>query len=305
MLVLVACVSGGAVYAADQAPTPDRSDSIILVIGATGQQGGAVARELLARGYQVRGLTRNPAGERAQAMADLGAVMVRGDLDDRASLEDAMDGVDGVFAVTDFWEHGYEGEVRHGRNVVDAAQAAGVGHLVYTSVASADRNTGIPHFDSKNEIDEYIRNSGIGFTIIKPVSFMQNWSRARDSVAANGLRTPQGPDTKTLLISTADIGRFAAEAFDDPDRWKGVEKDIAGDAYTMTELAGLFSKVLDRPVPYQRLSWDDYEKNSGEEMTVMVRWFDEVGYDVDVDELRREFPWLVRFDDYLETAWAE
>jgi uncharacterized protein YbjT (DUF2867 family) len=276
---------------------------LILVIGATGQQGGATARELLLHGYRVRGLTRNPEKPRARALSKLGVEMVRGDLDDEASLAAAVRGTDGVFAITDFWEHGYEGEVRHGRNIVDVAQKAGIRQLVYSSVASADRNTGIPHFDSKHEVESYIRKSGINYTIIRPVSFMQNWAGARSMIETQGLQTPQKPQSKTWLISTRDIGRFATQAFDDPQQWLGVELDIAGDEFTMPELAEVFSGILDQPVDYTRLGWDTYEQANGEEMTLMVRWFDEVGYNVDVEKLRREFPWMERFEDYLQESW--
>jgi uncharacterized protein YbjT (DUF2867 family) len=301
--LVVLLVISGQVPAADVMNEQVVSDKLILVIGATGQQGGATARELLVRGYRVRGLTRNPEKPRARALSELGVEMVRGDLDDKASLAAAVEGADGVFAITDYWEHGYQGEMRHGRNIVDAVKTAGTGHLVYSSVASANRDTGIPHFDSKQEIEIYIRDSGVDYTIIRPVSFMQNWSGARSMVEAEGLRTPQRPESLTYLVSTRDSGRFAAQAFDNPGKWLGVELDIAGDKYTMAELAVVFSDVLRQPVGYTRMTWDDYEKANGEEMTVMVRWFDEVGYDVDIDKLRRENPWMVRFEDYLGESW--
>jgi len=305
MLIILAATLGlaGQIPAAGATDQKVVDNRLILVIGATGQQGGATARELLRRGYRVRGLTRNPEKPRARELSKLGVEMVRGDLDDKTSLSAAVRGTDGVFAITDFWEHGYEGEVRHGRNIVDAAQKAGIGHLVYSSVGSADRNTGIPHFDSKHEVEIYIRESGINYTIIRPVSFMQNWAGARSMIETQGLQTPQGPESKTWLISTRDIGRFATQAFDDPQNWLGVELDIAGDEFTMPELAEVFSSVLDKPVNYTRINWDNYEEANGEEMTLMVRWFDEVGYQVDSAKLRRDFPWMERFEDYLEASW--
>jgi uncharacterized protein YbjT (DUF2867 family) len=302
-VVLAILLLGGPASARDKVDGLDAPDRMILVIGATGQQGGAAARALLEHGYRVRGLTRSPNKPRALAMSELGVEMVKGDLDDLDSLDAALQGAYGVFVVTDFWEHGYDGEVRHGRNIADAAKAAGIGHLVYSSVASADRNTGIPHFDSKFEIENYIRESGLNFTIIRPVSFMQNWTGARPVIEAQGLQTPQRPNSKTYLISTRDIGRFAAEAFDDPDKWLDVELDIAGDAYTMLELADLFSQVVGKPVRYSQTDWDEYAKSNGDEMTLMVRWFDEVGYNVEVESLRAEYPWMTGFDDYLAESW--
>lgn len=131
-----------------ETPTPDAA-KIVLVTGATGTQGGAVARELVDRGYAVRGLTRNPDSERATALTELGIEVVKGDFDDAASLNVAMEGVYGVFAVTNYWEHGFDREVAHGKQLVDAAEKAGIKHFVFTSVAGADAGTGLPHFESR------------------------------------------------------------------------------------------------------------------------------------------------------------
>ena len=125
------------------------AERLILVSGATGQQGGAVARSLLKRGFPVRALTRSPEKPEAQALAEGGAELVRGDLENRASLDQALEGVHGVFSVQNFWESGYEREVQQGKTLADAAKAAGVRHVVYSSVGSAHRETGISHFDSK------------------------------------------------------------------------------------------------------------------------------------------------------------
>lgn len=277
----------------------------VLVVGATGQQGGAVARELLRRGHQVHGLTRNPDSRRAQALAAAGATMLRGDLDDPASLTAALDGVDGVFLMTSFWEHGYDGEVRHGRHMIEAAEAAGVRHLVYSSVGSADRETGIPHFDSKYDVEILLAASDLSWTVLRPVSFMENWSGGRAELGGGRYETPLGPDAIVQHVSVQDIGRFAAEAFESPDAWRGVALDIAGDSRTVVEMGRLFEQVLERPIEYVNVPWPDYEAAAGEEMTVMMRWFDEIAYDVDVSALRERHPWMVRMEDYLRQAWDD
>lgn len=277
----------------------------VLVVGATGRQGGAVARELLKRGYVVRGLTRSPVSDRARRVAALGAEMVQGDLENLESLDRALEGVWGVFAMTDFWEHGYEGEVRQGRNIIDAAKAAGVEMFVFSSVGSADRNTGIPHFDSKFEIEEHLRASGLRHAVIRPVSFMENWALAELEVADGQLEDPRDPASRTQMISVRDIGRFAAEAFDHPDEWNGKALDIAGSEYTLVELMTVLGNAVGQPVQQVQVSWADYEADAGEEMTVMMKWFDDVGYSVDVSALRADYPWMVRFEDYLTEAWAD
>jgi len=277
----------------------------VLVVGATGRQGGAVARELLKRGYEVRGLTRSPVSDRARRMSSLGVEMVQGDLENLDSLNRALDGVWGVFAMTDFWEHGYDGEVRQGRNIIDAAKAAGVEMFVFSSVGSADRETGIPHFDSKFEIEEYLRASGLHHAVVRPVSFMENWALAELEVADGKLEDPRDPASRTQMISVRDIGRFAAEALDNPDAWNGKALDIAGSEYTLAELMTVLGEAVGEPVEQVQISWEDYEADAGKEMTIMVRWFDETGYNVDVTALRAEYPWMVRFEDYLQEAWSD
>ena len=137
---------------------------VILVSGATGQQGGTTARNLLERGFAVRALTRDTEKAAARELADLGAEVVSGDLEDRASVDSVLDGVYGVFSVQQFMETGVEGEVRQGALLADAAKAAGVEHLVYSSVGSAHRETGIPHFESKWQVEEHVRASGVPCT---------------------------------------------------------------------------------------------------------------------------------------------
>ena len=280
-------------------------DTIILVTGATGTQGGAVARELLNRGYAVRGLTRNPESDRAKAMSQIGVEMVQGDFDDAVSLAVAMDGAYGVFAVTDFWEHGYDREIQHGRQLVDAATAADVEHFVFTSVASADASTGIPHFESKGEIEVYLRDSGIGFSIVRPVEFMDNVRYIRESVLSGAYFDPRDFGRSHQWIAVSDIGYFVGEAFDNPDEWLGRTLEIAGDQLTIAEFVDALSNAAGVDVHYQQLTWGAYEERAGEEMTVMLRWFDETGYEVDVEALRSKHPNLLTFEQYLQNLdWA-
>jgi len=299
MLMVLGLLNAGPAAAFD--PTSQTEIVTVLVVGATGQQGGAVAREWLRLGYRVKGLTRNPGSQRARALAAAGATMVRGNLNDRSSLTRALTGVDGVFLMTDFWEHGYDGEVRHGRNMIEAAADAGVRHLVYSSVASADRDTGIAHFESKYEVEQLLADSALSWTVIRPVSFMENWQAIPADVAAGAWATPLRAEATLQYVSVADIGRFVAAAFESPAAWRGRALDIAGASVTVAGLADLFAEVLGRPVDLRHESWGDYEARNGEEMTGMMRWFDEVGYDVDVPALRAEYPWMVRLEDYLRS----
>ena len=305
LLVLTACgktEESEKTAQAQAVPIAQQEAELILVTGVTGRQGGATARALLETGYRVRGLTRNPLSERAQGMAALGVEMVKGDFNDKQSLEAAMQGAKGVFLVTNFWEHGYQAEVQQGKNVVDVALATGIAHLVFSSVANADDTTGVPHFDSKYEVEEYIESSGIDYTIIRPVSFMENWESSKDKVLAGKIARPFSLSTRVQLISVRDIGRFAAQAFSKPEDWKGRALDIAGEDISMKELVNLFSVVTGSPVEYVRIPWDEFELAEGEEMTIMDKWIEEVGYSANVNLVRSELPGMWSLEDYLEQA---
>ena len=272
---------------------------VILVSGATGQQGGSVARNLLEWGFAVRALTRDTEKAAARELADLGAEVVSGDLEDRASIERVLDGVYGVFSVQQFWEVGVEGEVRQGILLADAAKEAGVEHFVYSSVGSAHRDTGIPHFDSKWDVEEHVRASGVPYTVLRPVFFMQNWEMMREPVLGGTLAQPLDPDKPFQMIDAEDIGVFAATAFDDPETWIGRELDIAGDELTMPEIAGTFSRVIGRNVDYFQVPWGGFEEQMGEEYTLMYRWFNDYGYEANIAALRDEYPGLASFEQYL------
>src|SRR5688572_288276 len=206
-------------------------NEIIAVTGATGQQGYAVAKKLLADGWKVRALTRDPNKPAAQELKSLGAELVSGDLDKRAELDAAFQGVYGVFSVQNFWlpNVGFEGEIRQGKNVADAAKAAGVQHLVYSSVGAAHRGLGQKHFDSKWQIEQHIHSLGIPYTILRPVAFYENFNWERASILngtfnAIGLR----PEKERQLISVEDIAVFAALAFANPDEYVGKTIELAG-----------------------------------------------------------------------------
>jgi uncharacterized protein YbjT (DUF2867 family) len=272
---------------------------VILVSGATGQQGGTVARNLLERGFAVRALTRDTEKAAARELAGLGAEVVSGDLEDRASIGRVLDGVYGLYSVQQFMETGVEGEVRQGVLLADAARAAGVEHLVYSSVGSAHRETGIPHFESKWEVEEHVRASGVPFTVLRPVFFMQNWEFMREPILGGMLPQPLDPDKPFQMIDADDIGVFAAMAFEDPGTWIGREVDIAGDELTMPEIAGTFSRVIGRNVDYFQVPWEGFEEQMGEEYTVMYRWFNDFGYEANIAALRDEYPGLSSFEQHL------
>jgi uncharacterized protein YbjT (DUF2867 family) len=275
---------------------------VILVTGATGVQGGAVARELLERGYVVRALTRDADGAAAQALAGMGAQPFEGDFDDSASIAAAMKGAYGVFAVTLFWPYGYAREIEHGKRLIDEAERAGIRHFVLTSAASADDHTGLPHLNSKWEIEQFLHASKLDWTIVRPVEFMDNWLRwSAEQLGKGQLIDPRSPDTRHQWIAASDIGFFVGEAFDHPDDWMGLTKEIAGDEMTVGELRALMSEVFSRPVEYIQIPWEDFEAGAGEEIALMYHWFEDVGFSVDVAALRARYPGLITVRQFLTT----
>src|SRR5918998_1041507 len=280
-------------------------ERLIVVCGATGKQGGAVARSLLERGFQVRALTRNPQKPVAQALGDQGAEVVQGDMEARSAMERALEGAYGNFSVQNFWETGYDREVQQGKTVADAAKAAGVEHFVYSTVGSAHRQTGIPHFESKWEVEEHVRQIGLPYTILRPVFFMQNWEWMREHVLGGTLAQPLDPDKPFQQVAVEDVGAFAAIAFEHPDEWIGREVDLAGDEPTMPEIAETFGRVSGKKISYYQAPWGQFEKQMGEEYARQYRWFNDVGYEADIAALRQEYPELTTFEQYLRShGWV-
>jgi uncharacterized protein YbjT (DUF2867 family) len=262
----------------------------ILVTGATGKQGGAVARELLARGYRVRAMTRHSDGEAGQALAELGAEVVRGDLDDPASLADAVKGVWGVFSVQNTWEAGVEREEEQGKRFARISKEAGVQHFVYSSVGSADRNTGIPHFENKWRVEETVRSLGFpSYTILRAVFFMENFLTLwfKPGLDEGKLTVGIKPTTVLQMIAVRDIGKYGAWAFDNHEALNGRALDIAGDAQTMPETAGIIGAAAGREIEFVSTPIEEVRKFS-EDYAIMLEWFDAVGYNVNIKRLSQE-----------------
>jgi uncharacterized protein YbjT (DUF2867 family) len=276
----------------------------ILVTGATGHQGGAVLRHLREKHYPVRALTRDANSPKSRALMTPGVEPVSADLDDPASLGRALEDVYGVYSVQPFTDD-IEGEVRQGSNLVDAANRAEVSHFVYSSVVAADAGTGIPHFESKGRIEEHLRNTGTPYTIFRPVSFMENWLGAKEQLEAGTLSLPLKPETRLQMIAVDDIGAFVTQAFEHSGHWNGKTYELAGDELPMQEIAQALGRAIGREVKYVQVPWDEFEKMAGHELTIMYRWFDEVGYQVNIDSVREQYPRLLTFGEWLARNWPK
>ncbi|MGH7584888.1 MAG: NmrA/HSCARG family protein [Gemmatimonadales bacterium] len=268
-----------------------KGNDVIVVTGATGKQGGAVARELLGAGHRVRAMTRHPDGAPARALAKAGAEVVKGDLDDVASLRLVLKRAWGTFAVQNTWEAGVVKEEEQGIRYAEVAKEVGVRHYVYTSVESAHRDTGIPHFDNKWRVEQRVRELGFpSWVILRPAFFMDNFllPNFKDGIRQGQLAVALEPQTRLQMIAVEDIGRYGKLAFEQPDRLNGRSLNLAGDELTMPEAAAVLTTALGRKIEFVPVPIEEIRKFSGE-YAVMLEWFDEVGYGADIEGTAREF----------------
>jgi uncharacterized protein YbjT (DUF2867 family) len=272
----------------------------VVVIGATGKQGGAVARGLLERGHKVRAITRDPTSSQAKLLANAGAALVEASIEDTTAITKALEGATSLFAVT-VPSGNTDAETRHGIAAVKAAKAAGV-HLVFTSVGSANRQTGVPHFDSKYEVEKHIAKVGVRATILAPVAFMENLYFVKEQLA-KGIYAAALPPTRALAqVAVADIGEVAVRVLENAGRFTGKRFDLASDELTGNDAMAILSRVTGRSFTYFQVPLDVVRQRMGEDAVKMYQWFDHVGFTVDRAELRREFPEVV-FHDF--ESWAK
>jgi uncharacterized protein YbjT (DUF2867 family) len=282
----------------------DKTSRMILVTGATGNQGGAVLRHLMPHGWRLRALTRDPSKPAAKELERMGVEVVEGDFSDPESLKRAMEDCYGVYAVTTPFE-GVEAETAHGVALADAAKAAGVEHFVYSSVASANEETGIPHFESKMRVEEHIQYLNLPYTIVRPVFFMENFTypQTKDEVTKGTLAMGLAPDQPLQMIAVDDVGYAVARVFDRKDKylWKGV--DLAGDELTMSVAADVLGEAMGCQVTFKQVPMDALRAQSGD-YAAMIEWFNSGGFHVDLEMQRVFNPGIHRFNDWVrESGW--
>ena len=275
----------------------------VFVTGATGNQGGAVARALIKNNHKVVALTRNKESAAANELVKLGAKVVEGSLDAPQLLIDTLKGVDTLFLMGSPIETSLERETAQGIAIAKAAKAANVDHLIYSSVANADKNTGIPHFESKYKVEQYIRSLDIPFTISAPVAFMENvvapWSidAFKDCKIIQALPN----DIKLQQISLRNMGEFVADIIEKRSSVFGQRFNIAGDEVSGDEMADILTNATRQTISYESFPTSELRKFD-DDMATMFEWLAKTGYDVDMRKLHDRFN-NINWQNYNQ--WAE
>jgi uncharacterized protein YbjT (DUF2867 family) len=264
---------------------------VVLVIGATRGQGGAVARRLLERGHRVRAFARSADSSAGRELERLGAKVWSGSFDDPDSVWRAARGADAVFAMSTPFEAGFEAEVRQGANVLEAAKDAGVRHLIYSSVAGANRGTGIPHFETKAELERRLAGLDLSHTILAPVAFMESLLApgALATLGRGALTAALPPSRPLQQLALADLASCVALVLEQRERFLGRRIEIASDELTGVEQALILSEVCGREIRCLELPLERM-RGFGEDAALTRDWLDAVGYGVDIEALRRDYP---------------
>ena len=267
----------------------------IVVTGATGLQGGAVARRLLQDDWHVRGLTRNAASKRAQALAALGAEVVQGDMAGAPSLRRAFEGAYGVYSVQNPFIGGPEQEIRQGKNVAEVAKDVGVEHLVYGSAGTGRKGTGVPSWETKLRIEDHMRALGLSLTILRPMAFMELMTNKKFFPAVGAwhlMPKLMGSSRGVGWLCTEDLGVIAAKAFADPGLFVGKDLALASDVQSLNECRSIYREVMGGnprrfPMPvwlFERFGF------AGRDLTTMWRWLRTGHVDLDTSPTRAIHP---------------
>ncbi|GBR02424.1 putative nucleoside-diphosphate-sugar epimerase [Asaia lannensis NBRC 102526] len=278
------------------------SKPVILIMGGTGQQGGATIREMQRRGHwRIRALVRNVHAPKAVALATSGVEVIRGNLDDERSLRLALDGAEGVLSVQSPMKIGPTGEEQQGKRLASLAKKNGVRHFVQCSAGGVERRSGVPHFESKWAIEQHIASLGLPATVLRPAAFMENFlSLIFRITMLSMMKTYLRPNQTMQLVSVEDVAWFAAEAFEKPDLYLGRAVELAGDSMTARSAVSTLRHDGIRPTLSSMIP-PVIRARLPEDFRLMFEWIARDGFRADIPALRREHPSLLTLANWAES----
>jgi uncharacterized protein YbjT (DUF2867 family) len=280
------------------------NENVVLVTGGTGSQGGATVTHLLAaKKVRVRVLTRNLESPKAKSLAARGAELVKGDFEDVASLRTALAGVSAAFSVQQWTEKGgTAAEELNGKRFADAVKASGSPHLVYSSAEGAERKSSLAHYESKWAIEQHIRDLKLPATILRPVGFMDTLGvpAIQRGMYLGMFRANWGVSHRVQFVATYDIGWFAARALEDPERYAGRVIPLAGDELNVADIIRTYKTVTGHKPWVAPIPGFAAKRMMPKEFADMFRWIREKGFEVNIAQVRQEYPQLLTFAGWLK-----
>ncbi|MGA8711245.1 MAG: NmrA/HSCARG family protein [Thermoplasmata archaeon] len=279
---------------------------LVLVTGISGNQGGHLAQQLLARGHRIRALVRNPQNPKLETFRSKRVDVVQGNFEDQTSIQQAARGIDAMFLMSTSIQAGPQAETRQAIAAIDAAKGVGVPWLVYSSVSDANRRTGIPHFDSKFAVEEHLARSGILSAVTAPTSFMENFLAPFQMASIRQGKFVQAisPNRPVQMVALDDLSAFVCHVIENPSQFHGKRINVASDSSSGIESARILSEVSRRKIEFQQLPIEALRSQNAD-YAKMFEWLERVGYTADIEGLRREYPtvgwqrlreWAARID---------
>ena len=280
-----------------------QQDKIIFVTGATGNQGSAAVESLINNGFTVKALTRNPSSDAAQKLKNLGAQIVTGNLDDTNSFSDQLKDVHGIFCVLTF-ENGVDREIKQGIALADLAKEYGIKHFLYSSVIGSDINTGIPHWESKFNIENHIKQIGLPYTIIRPCSLLENFllPQVKNRIQKGKFPSPVNKHVLQQFMASKDVGAISASIFLNPEKYIGNTINLAAEEMNMEQMALIFSEVTGKTVKFQKLPMFITRLVMGKNLYKMFKWINENNavFVKDLHAFRNEFNNLTTTREWIK-----
>jgi len=274
-----------------------------FVTGATGNQGGAVVRSLLNKGCKVKALTRNANSPAARVLKKLNADIVQGDLNNPSSYKEHLREIDGIFCVLTY-ENGIRKEINQGKELANLAKSYNAGHFLYSSVIGADLQTGIPHWESKWEIENHIKHLNLPYTIIRPAALFENFliPAVKKRILKGILPSPLAKEVIQLFVSSYDIGNISTLIFLNPDQYAEKTILLSVEEISQENIASVFSNVLGQEIKYQKMPMVLTRLLMGRDLYKMFKWYNEnyKGLIKNQTAFHKEFPNMLNLSEWVK-----